>query len=162
MQYFKTQCKYHMEEITGTVLYIYRNWSLCRVRTELGGWKGYVSNGLGADMSLPPCLIGGRQVSETWAHSISDPRAEISGILVMVRRSSATSRSTTYWFQFFRCFACQWSRPCMLKFSNRPFPSSPHPPFQSEAKCENQFSFILKLQLIIITKISHLVRLALK
>ena len=26
------------------------------------------------------------------AHSISDPRAEISGILVMVRRSSATSR----------------------------------------------------------------------
>ena len=35
------------------------------------------------------------------AHSISDPRAEISGILVMVRRSSATSRGTTYWFQYF-------------------------------------------------------------
>ena len=37
------------------------------------------------------------------AHSISDPRAEISGILVMVRRSSPTSRGTTYWFQYF-CF----------------------------------------------------------
>jgi len=35
-------------------------------------------------------------------YSISDPRAEISGILVMVRRSSATSRSTTYWFKLFR------------------------------------------------------------
>ena len=41
---------------------------------------------------------------------------------------------------------------------NRPFLSSP--PFQSEAKCEvfyeNQFSFILKFDLITITKISHL------
>ena len=40
----------------------------------------------------------------------------------------------------------------------RPFPSSPQPPFQIEAKCEvcyeNQFSFILKLELIAITKIS--------
>ena len=35
------------------------------------------------------------------AHSISNPRVEISGILVMVRRFSATSRGTTYWFQFF-------------------------------------------------------------
>ena len=43
---------------------------------------------------------------------------------------------------------------------NRPFPSSYQPPFQSEAKCkdcyENQFSFILKLELITMTKISHL------
>ena len=43
---------------------------------------------------------------------------------------------------------------------NRPFPNSPQPPFQSEAKCEvcheNQFSFSLKLELLIITKISHL------
>ena len=39
---------------------------------------------------------------------------------------------------------------------NRPFPSSSQPPYQSEAKCEvcyeNQFSFILKSELIIITK----------
>ena len=39
---------------------------------------------------------------------------------------------------------------------NRPFPSSSQPPFQSEAKCKNQFSFKLKLELITITKISHL------
>ena len=38
------------------------------------------------------------------AHSISDPRAEISGILVTVRRSSATSRGTTYWFLIFFAF----------------------------------------------------------
>ena len=42
----------------------------------------------------------------------------------------------------------------------RPFPSSPQPPFQSEAKCEvcykNQLSFILKMELITVTKISHL------
>ena len=43
----------------------------------------------------------------------------------------------------------------------KPFPSSPQPPFQSEANCKvfvmkNQFSFILKLELITITKISHL------
>ena len=38
---------------------------------------------------------------------------------------------------------------------NGPFPSSPLPPFQSYCY-ENQFSFILKLVLIIMTKISHL------
>ena len=31
------------------------------------------------------------------AHSISDPRAEILGIFVMVRRSSDSSRGTGYW-----------------------------------------------------------------
>jgi len=43
---------------------------------------------------------------------------------------------------------------------NRPFPSSTQPSFESKAKCkvcyENQFSFIMKLELITITKISHL------
>ena len=45
----------------------------------------------------------GRGPTGIWnfAHSISDPRAEISGILVIVRRSSATSRGTTYWFLCF-------------------------------------------------------------
>ena len=43
----------------------------------------------------------GRLVSETAAHSTRNPRAEISGLLVMVRRSSASSRGTTYWFQYF-------------------------------------------------------------
>ena len=49
------------------------------MRTELGGWKvSAVSYGVGADMPLPPCLIGGRQtvggwlVSETWAYGIGE------------------------------------------------------------------------------------------
>ena len=43
----------------------------------------------------------GRELTgiRNFAHSISDLRAEISGILVMVRRSSPTSRGTVYWFQ---------------------------------------------------------------
>ena len=55
-----------MEEMAGKVLYIY----VLKLILVLGvnrasGWKGYVSYGLGADISLPPCLIGGRLVSET-------------------------------------------------------------------------------------------------
>ena len=42
---------------------------------------------------------------------------------------------------------------------NRPFPSSLQPLFQSY---EDQFSFILKLELITIKKNSHLYRLSLK
>ena len=79
--------------------------TILKTWTELCGWKGFVSYDLGADISLPPCQIGGRLVYETAAHSISDPRAEISGTLVMVRYSSATSRGTTYWFQYFS-FSC--------------------------------------------------------
>ena len=49
----------------------------------------------------------------------------------------------------------------MTRHLNRPFPSSPQPPFQSEANCEvfvmnDQFLFILKLEVITITRISHL------
>ena len=84
------------------------------MRTELDWRKGYVSYGLGADISLPSCQIGGRLVSETYlAHSISDPRAEISGILVMVRRSSSASRGTTYWFLLFAL----WQSLCLLEIT---------------------------------------------
>ena len=41
------------------------NWCYYKMRTELCGWKGYASYGLGADISLPPWLNGGRQVSDT-------------------------------------------------------------------------------------------------
>ena len=51
------------------------------------------------------------------AHSINDARAEISGILVMVRRSSATSRGTTYWVQFLCFTVCQVFRLRMHMFS---------------------------------------------
>ena len=57
-----------------------------------------------------PSLPDRGLVSETAAHSISDPRAEISGLLVMVSRSSATSRGTTYWFQYFGFLVSQMFR----------------------------------------------------
>ena len=57
--------------------------------------KGSVSYGLGADFSLPHCLVGDR-VSESNLEpspaGISDLRAEISWCIVMVRRSGKASR----------------------------------------------------------------------
>ena len=50
-------CTYHMEEITGTLLYIYRNCFILEI--EPSGWKGSVPYGLGADISLPPWLATG-------------------------------------------------------------------------------------------------------
>ena len=46
---------------------------------EPSGWKGSVTYGLGADISLPPCLATGIW---TLAHPKSDLRAEISGSIV--------------------------------------------------------------------------------
>ena len=50
--------------------------------TELPLGKGSVSYGLGADFSLPRCLVAGGQISESNLEpspaGISDPRAEIS------------------------------------------------------------------------------------
>ena len=108
-----------MEEITGLVLYIYLEIDLI-VSCEQSWWmKGICliwSGGRHFSPSLPD-----RGPTGIWhlAHSISDPRAEISGILVMVRRSSATFRGTTYWFQFllFSCpryfvYACATFQTC--------------------------------------------------
>ena len=51
---------------------------------------------------LPPSLLDRRSTC-IWnlAHAISNPRAEISGMLVMVRCSSTTSRGGSYWFPYF-------------------------------------------------------------
>ena len=46
-----------MEEITSTPLYIYRNCFMLEI--DPSGWKGSVPYGLGADISLPPCLATG-------------------------------------------------------------------------------------------------------
>ena len=54
---YTTICTYHMEEITGTLLYIYRNCFILEI--DPSGWKGSVQYGLGADISLPPCLATG-------------------------------------------------------------------------------------------------------
>ena len=50
-------CTCHMEEIIGTLLYIYRNYFMLDV--DPSGWKGSVPYGLGADISLPPCQAAG-------------------------------------------------------------------------------------------------------
>ena len=50
-------CAYHMEEITGKFWHIY--WSCSMLQIDPSGWKGSVSNGLGAGISLPPCLATG-------------------------------------------------------------------------------------------------------
>ena len=50
-------CASHMEEITGKFLYIYRIRFMLQI--DPSGWKGSVLNGLGADISLPPCLATG-------------------------------------------------------------------------------------------------------
>ena len=55
--HIQTFCTYQMEEITGTLLYIYRNCLMLVI--DSSGWKGYVPYGLGADISLPPCLATG-------------------------------------------------------------------------------------------------------
>ena len=48
---------YHLEEVTGNLWHIYGNDALLRI--EPSGWKGFVIDGLGADISLPPCLATG-------------------------------------------------------------------------------------------------------
>ena len=50
-------CASHMEEITGKFLHIYRSFYMLQI--DPSGWKGSVSNGLGADISLPHCLATG-------------------------------------------------------------------------------------------------------
>ena len=74
--------------------------------------KGSVSYGLGADFSLPRCLVGNK-VSESIAEpspaGISEPRAEISWCIVMVQRSGKVSGGTV---------ACEHPPPpCRLYFS---------------------------------------------
>ena len=81
-QLSNTNCTtYHMEEITSRLLHIYRTRWLLQV--ELSGWKGSVQYGLGADISLPPCLATG-----IW---ILVPKA------TSVPKSRGTSFGTTLW-----------------------------------------------------------------
>ena len=48
---------YHLEEVTGNLWHIYGNDA--KLQIEPSGWKGFVTYGLGADTSLPPCLATG-------------------------------------------------------------------------------------------------------
>ena len=64
-----------MKEITEKIVYVLRKLMIAYAVNRGSGRKGLVLNDLGADMSLPPCLIGsrhrvgGRLVSDSVAHS---------------------------------------------------------------------------------------------
>ena len=98
-------CTYHKEEITRTLSYIYINWYYIWI--ELSGWMGSVSYGLGAELSLPPCLsvtIG----IWTLAHK-SDPRAEISGEIVWYDALAPRPEVLLSWYFTCACAMRQWS-----------------------------------------------------
>ena len=98
--------RYQMEERTRTLLYIYRN---CNLRwIELSGWKGSVTYGLGADISLPPCPTSfGRKVSETrLTKATHGPK------------SRGRSFGTTLWHQVQR-YCC-----LVVSFAHAQFPSN--------------------------------------
>ena len=88
----KTQYRYHMEKMVETFLHIYGRLIILLKDENRALWmKGMCliwSRGRHISPSLPD-----RGPTGIWnlAHSISDPRAAISGMLVMVRRSSSTS-----------------------------------------------------------------------
>ena len=92
-------CTYHKEEITRTLSYIYIDWYYLWI--ELSGWMGYVSYGLGADLSLPPCLSVTVGIW-TLAHK-SDPRAEISGEIVRYDALAPRPEVLLSWY-----FTCAW------------------------------------------------------
>ena len=50
-------CASRLEEGIGKFLHIYGSCFMLQI--DPSGWKGYVSNGLGADISLPHCLATG-------------------------------------------------------------------------------------------------------
>ena len=91
-----------MENMSRRLFYIYRNWYYLWV--ELSGWMGSVLHGLGADLSLPPCLsvtIG----IWTKAHK-SDSRAEISGEIVRYDALAPRPEVLLSW-----CFVCACAGP---------------------------------------------------
>ena len=63
-------------------------------------WNSFIYIEIDHSIGCEQSLVDERDLSNK-VYSISDPRAEISGILVMVRRFSPTCRGTTYWFQYF-------------------------------------------------------------
>jgi len=72
--------RYQMEDRTTPLLHIYIN--CYKVGVELSGWKGSVTYGLGADISLPPCPTSSGMKGFWNPSHKSDPRAEISGEIV--------------------------------------------------------------------------------
>ena len=91
---------YHMDKVARTVLYKYRNCYYLLI--ELSGWKGSVTYGLGADISLPHCLATGIW---TLAHPKSDLRAEISGSIVWYEALAPRPEVLLLWYFVGACAA---------------------------------------------------------
>jgi len=95
-------CTYHKEEITRTLSYIYGNWYYLWI--EQSGWMGSVSYGLGADISLPPCLSAAIGIW-TLAYK-SDPWAEISGEIVWYDALAPRPEVLLSWYFTCACTHC--------------------------------------------------------
>ena len=81
--------------------------------------KGSVSYGLGADFSLPHCLVGDKvseNIAEPSPTGVNEPRAEISWCIVMVQRSGKVSRATAVGCVFLSAF----STILILRLTSRP------------------------------------------
>ena len=83
---------YHKEEITETLFHIFRNYYY--LSFELSGWKGSVSYGLGADISLPHYLA---TAIWTLARPKRDLRPEISGSIVRYDALAPRPEVLLYW-----------------------------------------------------------------
>ena len=90
---------YHTDEITKTLCYINRNCDYLWI--ELSGWKGSVTYGLGADLSLPQCPSVTTGIW-TLTHK-SDLRAEISGSIVWYDALAQRPEVLLSWFSVCAC-----------------------------------------------------------
>lgn len=54
----KKRCKYHMDDVTVSLLSILKKLIALKLQIELGGWKRSVFCCVGAALSLPPFLSG--------------------------------------------------------------------------------------------------------
>ena len=100
----KAQYQYHMKKMEEIFLHICGKLVILMDEKRALWMKGICliwSRGRYISPSLPD---RGPTGIFNLAHSVSDPRAEISGILVMVRLSNSTFRRTTYWFWLFLYF----------------------------------------------------------
>ena len=92
-------CMYHMKEASRKLCYIFRN--CYKIWIELSGWKGSVTYGLGADLSLPQCLSVTTGIW-TLTHK-SDLRAEISGSIVWYDALAPRPEVLLSWYSVCAC-----------------------------------------------------------
>ena len=88
-----------MKETSRKLFYKFRN--CYKIWNELSGWKGSVTYGLGADLSLPQCLSVTTGIW-TLTHK-SDLRAEISGSIVWYDALAPRPEVLLSWYSVCAC-----------------------------------------------------------